>query len=176
MSSKTFLAAVDRLNASVGIWASLLILPMMAVGVWEVVARFIFNRPTVWGVETTSLVFGAMVALLGGFALLHGQHVRVDVLFERLSKRGKAIVDTATSAFGFIFIVALLWYSLLAAITSVKEREVAETVFAPPIYPLRVIMVVGVLLLLLQMIVKLVRDIQLISESSHNSTNGEDAK
>ncbi|MFC2008685.1 TRAP transporter small permease subunit [Chloroflexota bacterium] len=169
MNVRTVLGAVDRLNSAVGRAAVLLMLPMMGVLAYEVVARFVFNRPTVWGIEMTSIVFGVMVALLGGYALLHGQHVRVDILFARLSDRGKAIVDTATSAVAFIFVGTLLWYTTAAAISSVASREVAETVFAPPLYPLRIVMASGVLLLFLQMVAKLIRDFQTIVQTNNNN-------
>lgn len=163
MRTKTLLAAIDTLNAAVGKRVVLVVLLMMGIIAYEVTARFVFNRPTVWASETTSLVFGVMVAQLGGYALLHGQHVRVDILFAPLSDRRKAIVDTATSVFGFVFIGALLWYSTVAALDSVRTREVSETVFSPPLYPLRIVLAVGVLLLFLQMVAKLVRDIQTIN-------------
>ena len=77
-------------------------------------------------------------------------------------------MDTATSVFGFCFIGALFWYSTVAAFDSVRTREVSETVFSPPIYPLRIVLAFGVLLLLLQMVAKLVRDIQVITRGNDN--------
>lgn len=169
MKTKTFLAAIDKLNAAVGKRVVLLVLPVMGIIAYEVTARFVFNKPTVWAFEMTSLVFGIMVAQLGGYALLHGQHVRVDVVFASLSDRRKAILDTATSVFGFSFIGALFWYSTVAAFDSVRAREVSETVFSPPLYPLRIVLAFGVLLLLLQMVAKLVRDIQTITRGNDDS-------
>lgn len=169
MGIKRLLAAIDRLNSAIGSHVALLLLPMTGVLAYEVIARFVFHRPTVWAIETTSIIFGIMVALLGGYALLHGQHVRVDVLFAPLSKRKKAITDTATSAVGFIFVGSLLWYTTVVAIDSVIKREVAESVWAPPHYPLRIVLALGVLLLFLQMVAKLIRDIQTIKRGNDNS-------
>ena len=169
MKTKALLAAIDRLNAAVGKRIVLLVLPIMGIIAYEVTARFVFNKPTIWAFETTSLVFGVMVALLGGYALLHGQHVRVDIVFASLSDRRKAIMDAATSVFGFLFIGALLWYSTVAAVDSVRTREVSETVFSPPVYPLRIILAFGILLLLLQMVAKLVRDIQTVTRGNDDS-------
>ena len=60
---------------------------------YEVVARFAFNSPTNWLHESMFLMYGMQYMLAGAFAYQCDQHVRVDVLYVKLSPRGRAIAD-----------------------------------------------------------------------------------
>ena len=99
-----------------------------------------------------------MTALGGGYALLRGSHVRVDILYSRFSDRRKAIIDLATSLLFFAFIGVLLWQSGEAALWSLKLRESSPTQFAPPLYPVKMAIVLGFLIILLQGLAKFTRD------------------
>ena len=76
---------------------------MMLFGVYEVAARYFFNRPTIWVWELNGLLQCVFVALAGGYTLLVRGHVRVDVVYGHLSMRKKAILDLITSFFMFSF-------------------------------------------------------------------------
>lgn len=156
---KPLASAIDSFTNRMGKVIVLILLPLIGIICYEVVARFVFNRPTVWAHETASLVFGVYVVLLGAYTLLHEQHVRVDILWARLLPRRKAIWDLATSVFGFIFIVSLFWFSAREAWHSVEIREISITVFGPPLYPSKIILAIAAFLFLLQMIAKFVRDL-----------------
>lgn len=159
MKMKPLVSAIDSFINRTGRGFVLILLPLIGIIGYEVVVRFVFDRPTVWAHETASLVFGAYVVLLGGYTLLYNQHVKVDILWDRLSPRRKAIWDLATSVFGFIFIVSLLWFSVIEAWHSVEIREISVTVFGPPLYPSRIILVIATFLFLVQMISKFIRDL-----------------
>ncbi len=101
---------------------------MIAVFVYyyEVMARYVFNSPTNWVHESMFLMFGMQYMLSGAFAYKEDQHVRVDVLYAKLSTRGKAIGDIVTSVFFFIFIGTMLWTGgrfALDAIASTSTRS-----------------------------------------------------
>jgi len=95
----------------------------------------------------------------GGYVLLHKAHIRVDVLWSRLSPRRAAIADLVTCGFAFLFLGVLLWFSARMAWWSVLTLEISKTPFGPAIYPLKISLVIGVLLLLLQLISKTIRDL-----------------
>jgi len=159
---KKVILLLDRVTDWTGQRLTLLLLPLAGVALYEVVARFMFNRPTVWAHETTALIFGVYVVLLGAYTLLVKQHVRVDILWARLSERGRAIADLATSGFSFLFIGALFWLSAEKAVHSIAIRETSVTVFGPPLYPSRVILAIGTFMLLLQLISKFYHDVETV--------------
>jgi TRAP-type mannitol/chloroaromatic compound transport system permease small subunit len=132
---------------------------MMFIMTYEVVARYLFKRPTIWAMESTQYLFLATTALGGAYVLLHGGHVNVSILYARLSTRTQAIVDAVTSLFFFFFIVALFRASWITTVEAVVHREHSPTYWEPPIYPVYIVMTAGILLIILQGVAKLVRDL-----------------
>ena len=157
--AKAFCHAINRLNEWTGKIACWLLIPLTLIVVYEVVLRYVFNRPTIWAWDINVLLLGALVILCGGYVLLHGSHIGVDVLVVRLSPRKRAIVDLITSLFFFFTIGLLLWKTAAAGWLSLQVRETFATFFAPPIYHLKLLMVVGVLFFLLQGVVKFIHDL-----------------
>lgn len=155
---KSFCRFIDSLNERVGRISGWLIIPLTAFVTYDVILRYIFNRPTIWAWDINIQLLGALVVLGGGYALLHDAHIGVDALVIHLSARRRAIVDLITSAFFFFGIGVLLWKAALDAWFSVEIGEVYSSVFSPPIYPFKILMVIGILLLLLQGVTKFIRD------------------
>jgi len=102
------------------------------------------------------------IALGGGYALLYGTHVSVDVIVTRLSLRGRALIDLITGPVFFAAICLLLWQVLLYTLNSVLIREHYTSTWSPPICPGKVLMAVGILFLLLQGIAKWIRDLMVV--------------
>jgi TRAP-type mannitol/chloroaromatic compound transport system permease small subunit len=127
---------------------------------YEVISRFVFNSPTMWAQEVTALMFGVYAILAGAYCLAHERHVRMDIIWGRLSPRGKAIADVVTSGFSFVFIGLLLWYSVPYAWRSVLLLEGSESPFHAPYYPSKIILVLAAFWLLLQLIAKFIHDLR----------------
>ena len=156
---KKFCRIIDTLNEWAGIIASWLIIPLLLIVTYDVIMRYFFNRPTVWAWDINVQLLAVSVALGGGYTYLYSGHIGVDVFVEGLARRKKAIVDLITSIFFFLGIGVLVWESGRSAWSSVLTREVDYTFFAPPVYPLKVMIAVGFFLLFLQGITKFIRDI-----------------
>jgi len=163
---KAFCHAVDTINAWVGKYFGFLIVPLVVLVTMEVILRYVFNKPTIWAWDVNVQLLGALGALGAGFALLHRGHVEIDLIAVRLSPRAKAILDVITALLFFFGIGVILWKTALGAWTSLLAREVYSSFFRPPIYPLKIIIVVGVFLLLLQGIAKFLRDLTTATSSS----------
>ena len=155
---KFILHLIDNLSLWTGKVVSFLVLAMVGVTVYEVVLRYVFNSPTIWAFETNYLMFGAYSILGGAYTLYLKGHVNVDILYERLPIRKRAISDLATSVFFFLFSGILLWKMGIMAWDSLMIKEHLSSAWAPPVYPLKLIMFIGVLLLPLQGLAKFIRD------------------
>ena len=118
--------------------------------VWEVTLRYIFNFPTIWAHELSSMVFGAMVILSGAYTLRHHGHVNMDLFYSAMSKRGKALMDIITFPLFLIFLIALLWHGWEFAIRSYAGGEVSISDWRPLLWPIKIVLPIGVFLLLLQ--------------------------
>ena len=125
----------------------------------EVVRRYLLNSPTVWANELTQMLFGAYVILSGGYILFTGGHVNVDILTCRLSPKTQAILDIITSFLFFVFCGMLIYYGGSLAWESLSTFETSESAWDVPIYPIKLMIPTGAVLLMLQGLAKLIRDI-----------------
>lgn len=157
---KSFCRVIDVVNEWTGRLVSLLFLPLVLLVVIEVVLRYFFNRPTAWAWPII-IYLGALLATLGaGYTLIYGGHVKVDIVTARFSSRTRAIIDLVTSSVFFLGLMVLVWKGTDEAVYSVQIRE-HYTVYRwwPILYPLRIGVAIGFLLLLFQGVAKLIRDL-----------------
>lgn len=154
-----FLRYTDWVNGKFGWFVAFLMCPMMFIMIWEIVMRYFFNRPSIWAYETSLFLYGGYIVLGGAYTLLVQGHVNVDVIWGRLSTRGRAIIDICTVGFVFLYLGVLFWESLKVTITAWQIKETTMTFWAPPYYPLRTTVPVGCFLFMLQALAKLIRDI-----------------
>jgi TRAP-type mannitol/chloroaromatic compound transport system permease small subunit len=126
------------------------VLLIAAIMLTEVIARYVFNEPTLWGPETSEMLFGFIIFMAGGYVLLKGEHIRVDVLYRRFSARVRAILDSLTSLLFFTFVAAYLRVGITSAWKGWLIRETSGSVWDPPFWPFKWILVLGFILLLLQ--------------------------
>jgi len=146
-------------NAKFGWFVAFLMLPMIAIMVWEVIMRYFFNAPSLWAYEISLFMYGAYIALAGGYTLLVKGHVNVDIIWGRLPLRWRSIVDVVTAALFFLYVGVLFKESLEATVEAWQVMEVTMTHWGPPYYPLRTSLPVACLLLLLQGLAKFIRDL-----------------
>ena len=153
--------ALDWLSEQSGLFVSLWTVNAVCAYFFEVVARYIFNAPTIWVHQASFLMFGMQYLLAGAFAYLHGDHVRVDVLYVKFPKKGRAGLDVFTSIFFFICALALLGSSWRFFMDAVNMFEVTEETWRVQLYPVKGTMVVGAVLLVLAGVSKLLKDLRL---------------
>ncbi len=137
----------------------------------EVVMRYFFNAPTVWANETTQMIFGAYSVLAGGYLLLEGRHVSVDVLVSKLPERVRNVINIVTSPLIFFFCGMLFYVGGSFAWESLMGLETSQSAWDPPVYPLKLTIPLGALLLILQAIAMVIRNIVALGQEGNN--NGE---
>jgi TRAP-type mannitol/chloroaromatic compound transport system permease small subunit len=148
---------VDWINGWTGRVVGHLLILMMFFMTFEVVMRYLFNSPTLWVNETNQYLSVVLISLGAGYVLQNKGHVNVDVFYSRFGERTRAVLDLLTSPIFFIFVIVVVWQTIDGAAESWQYREhspVAEI----PTYPVRMIMVAGAFLILLQGIAKFGRD------------------
>ena len=160
--------AINGLNQFVGQIISVLAIVFAAIIIYDVILRYVFSEPTRWAFDVSKQLFGFYFVLLGGFALRHKAHVRVDILTERLSRGAQRVADLAGYVIFFLpFAWVFLTRSWEFAARSWAQGEVTYGAIQMPVYPLKMAMCVAAALLLLQGIaevIKIVFDQQETSE------------
>lgn len=153
---------IDALSDRSGKLVAYLIPVLIIVEVYEVVARYGFGSPTIWAHALSAMLFGAFILLGGAYTLRHNGHVNMDIIYTRLSARGRALLDIVTFLLFLAFIGVLLWKGWGMAWRSIRLLEHDSTEWAPPLYPFKLMLPVGAALLLLQGLAKLARDVRIL--------------
>ena len=158
---KTVLRAVDRLSEGVGLLVSVLMPAMVVVLAIEVVARYVFNSPTLWAYDTAIFMFGYTGLLGGAYALKRKEHINVDLFYARLSPRGKAVLDVITGLLFFFFMALVVIYGWGTAIQAIEGGEATATLWGPPIGHFKLMIPIGAALLILQGLANWIRSLYL---------------
>jgi len=144
--------AIDGLSEWTGRIVALLILPLVAGLTYEVIARYVFHAPTAWAYDTTYMLYGSHFMLGAAYTLLKGGHIRTDIFYQNWSPRRQGLIDaTLYLLFFFPGMLFFLWMGWQEALHSWQILERAETTaWRPPLYPLKTVIPIAVLLVLIQ--------------------------
>src|SRR5215208_7437579 len=91
--------AVDSLNERVGRLVYWLVLAMVLISAGNATTRYALNIASNAWLELQWYLFAAVFLLCAGYTLLHNEHIRIDVVAGRLSRRTQAWIDV----FGTLF-------------------------------------------------------------------------
>lgn len=143
---------LDRLSERSGQIFAWLVIPLVGALVYEVVARYVFGRPTQWAFDISYMLYGSHFMLVAAYALYRGKHIRTDFLYRLLSPRWQGILDAALYLLFFFPGMGLfLWTTWEFAHRSwILGERYSLTPWMPPIYPLKTVLPVAAALLLLQ--------------------------
>ena len=154
-----FVRAVDAVNRVVGTFSMYLVFMMIAILLYEPIARNLFGKSSIWAVEMAQFTMAAYYLLGGGFSMMLKGHVRMDLLYGRWSERKKATYDTFTSLFLIFYLVFLLYGAYSSIEYAVMYGQRNRSAWAPYMAPIKIIMGTGVLLMLLQAIAQFFKDL-----------------
>jgi len=152
---------IDKFTEYTGWLFALICAPMIISNTYEVIVRYVFNDPTEWALDVTTMTFGALFMLGAPYALLKGAHVRTDMLWEKFSDRTKGLIDAIALIFLFMPTMAVLvwisqddfFYSM-----SINERS-AATAWQPIIWPLRGVIPLSCALMFIQGISEIMKSL-----------------
>jgi len=138
--------------------SSLLMGVLVVMVCFEVSMRYFFNAPTIWGLELTTFIYGVHFVMGYGYTEYFDGHVRVDIFSSKLPKKIQDILYIVLTMGITIPLVLLL--SIWAwdnAITSTKIFEHLSSAWAPPIWPVKILMALGFTFLFLQVLSNLIK-------------------
>jgi TRAP-type mannitol/chloroaromatic compound transport system permease small subunit len=146
-----FSRAVDWLNSLIGRSVIWLILASTVISAINAIVRKAFNFSSNAYLEVQWYLFAAAFLLAAGYTLLQGEHVKIDVVSSRLSKRSQILVDI----FGFLFFLtplclAILWYGTPFFVKGWNSGEMSSNAGGLIRWPVFLMIPVGFGLLLLQ--------------------------
>lgn len=104
--------AIERFTDLTGRATSWLVLVIVVLMATNVLLRYLFSYGTVWAQELEWHLLAPLILFGMSYALLHGEHVRVDVLYAQFSPRKKLYVDLLSAALSMAISLIIIWLSL----------------------------------------------------------------
>lgn len=154
---------LERLALAILLIGGVGLLMSMFLGVGDVVGTQVLNTPLPGARELTEstmvlIVFGALT-----YAQIKRSHIRVELLYTRMPPRIQAAMDVVTDLAAIIFFGLLLWQAINEVRISWEIDESTVGLIRFPLYPARIIIVVGTGLLIIRLILDMMVDLRRVS-------------
>jgi TRAP-type mannitol/chloroaromatic compound transport system permease small subunit len=151
---------IDRISEWEGkLFSFLLVIATFQI-CYELILRYVLNAPTTWGLEITIYLCSTTYVMSGAYAERFRAHIRVDLFYNRWRPRTQALFDLVlTDVLFFFFCGVLVWQSGVWFWEAATQGLTSGTIWDPPIWPMRLVIVVGACFLLLAGVGKFLRDL-----------------
>ncbi|HEX5842890.1 MAG TPA: TRAP transporter small permease subunit [Pseudomonas sp.] len=155
---RVFVRAVEAFNRLVGRFAMYLIFAILGVLLYSSISKTFFV-PAAWTLESAQFLMVAYFLLGGAYSMQLDAHVRMDLFYSRWSPRTRAVMDAITIGFLIFYLLLLLYGGISSTQYALEYSETSYSAWSPPMAPIKIIMCFGIVLMLLQAIVTLFKDI-----------------
>lgn len=159
-----FSGAVDRLNELVGRLVRWLVLVATLISAGNALVRYGLRSSSNAWLELQWYCFGALFLLAAGYTLKHNGHVRIDILYGRLSARGQALIDLLG---GVLFLLPacglIAWLSWPLFTKALLSGEVSADAGGLVRWPIMLMLPLGFGLLFLQGIAEVIKRVAVLS-------------
>jgi TRAP-type mannitol/chloroaromatic compound transport system permease small subunit len=123
----------DRVSVFFGRVTALLIAALVFVMLFEVVMRYIFEKPTLWANELSLWMAGFIFLLAGLYAMQQRSHIRIFLLYDMMPRWMQKLSDTVSVVLIWVFAVSMIWGAFNEAKAKFLRWETFGTAFDPPI-------------------------------------------
>jgi TRAP-type mannitol/chloroaromatic compound transport system permease small subunit len=149
---------IDALNERIGLGISWALLVAVLICSGNAIVRYTFNTSSNAWLEIQWYLFGAIFLLASSYTLRRNEHVRIDVIVGRFSKRTQVWIDI----FGFLFFMLpatllILYFAVPFAMESVRNQEVSSNAGGLIVWPAKILIPLGFFLLALQGVSELIK-------------------
>ena len=142
---------VDRISEVSGLFTMYMIIGMIIILGYSTIMK-VFFLPSLWTVEMAQFVMVAYFMMGGAYTLREGEHVRMDLLYSGWTTRRRAKVDLVTGLAMILFLIMLQIGGIASLIYSIQYWERAFSAWRPYMWPVKVVINIGLFLTLLQAI------------------------
>jgi TRAP-type mannitol/chloroaromatic compound transport system permease small subunit len=154
---------IDGLNARIGKVAAWAIVVAIAVSTVNAVVRKIFGVSSNGWLELQWYLFGAAFMLCAPWTLKRNEHIRIDVVSSRISRRARNWIDVFGHLFFlFPFVAVVIWFSVPYVWRSLSSGEVSNNTGGLLVWPAKALMLIGFALLALQWLSELLKRFAII--------------
>lgn len=155
---RSYVRVVDAVNRVVGRFAMYMIFAMMGLLLYSAITKTFF-LPAIWTLELAQFSMAAYYMLGGGYSMQLESHVRMDLVYDLWSSKGKGFTDSLTSFCLVFYLIFLLYGGFSSAGYALKYGEQSYSSWAPYMAPIKIIMIFGIALMLLQAVAIFFKDL-----------------
>ncbi len=154
---------IDAITEWIGHKVYWLTLAAVLISAGNAMIRYSFNISSNAWLELQWYLFSAVFLLCGGYTLLHSQHVRIDIVYSRFSRRVQLWIDILGTLF-FLFPMAILIMVLSwpVFVNAYVGHEVSSNAGGLIVWPARLLLPVGFFLLTMQGVSELIKRIAVL--------------
>lgn len=145
-----YVRVVDRVSDYVGVVAMTLVFLMIGVLLLDAITRNVLMIPLHWCVEVAQFALTAYFFMGGAMTLKNDEHVRMDLIYQYLSTRGKAIMDLVTVGCLLFYLVVMLIGSISSLQYAIETGERRFSMWNPSMIPIKTLLVGCLVLMILQ--------------------------
>jgi TRAP-type mannitol/chloroaromatic compound transport system permease small subunit len=152
--------AIDALSASIGRALIWLVLVMVLVSAGNAISRYLLNMSSNAWLELQWYLFSVVFLLCAGYTLLNDEHIRIDVISSRLSRRAQIWIDIfGTVCFLLPMSILVMWLSWPVFVNAWVSGEISSNAGGLIRWPVRLLVPLGFFLLSLQGVSELIKRI-----------------
>jgi TRAP-type mannitol/chloroaromatic compound transport system permease small subunit len=153
-----YVTVVDAVSTWVGRIVMYGIFVLVAILLWSPISK-VFFVPSLWTLEMAQFAMVTYYILGGPYCLQRGSDVRMDLLYSTWTDRQRAWVDAFTVFFLIFFLGVLLYGAVDSTAYAFEYDERSYSSWRPYMWPIKVIICIGLALMLLQAIAEFFKDI-----------------
>ncbi len=156
----SFARAIDWMSERIGRSLYWLLLAAVLISTLNAIVRKAFDMSSNAYLEAQWYLFAAVFMLGAGYVFLHDQHVRIDVISSRLSRKAQVWIDVTGIAFFLLPLCAfVIWTSLPSVQLAITSKEVSANPGGLIRWPLYIMVPIGFGLLAIQAVSELIKRI-----------------
>jgi TRAP-type mannitol/chloroaromatic compound transport system permease small subunit len=165
---RAFATRVDALSRKIGQCLFWLLLALILIGAFNALARYAGARlgqdlSSNRYLEAQWYLFSVVFLLGGAYTMLNNGHVRVDVFYDRLSRRARSWIDLCGHVLLTLpFCVFAVWMSLGPVIESWRHWEDSPNPEGLYRFPIKTLIPIAFALLILQVIAEILKHVQVL--------------
>ena len=155
---------IDRVNARFGRIAVWLVLLACLISAANALSRYALDLSSNAWLELQWYLFGAVFMLAAAYTLQRNAHVRIDVVSSHLSKRTREWIDVICHILMLLpFVLVMIWLGFPFAVESFMDQEVSSNAGGLMIWPSKLFILLGFLLLLAQCLSELIKRVAFLT-------------
>ena len=156
--AERYVKIVDAINYRIGRVMMYGIVVMIGILLWSSISKTFF-LPSLWTLEMAQFAMVAYYIMGGPYSIQLGSNVRMDLFYSNWSDKTKAWVDSFTVLFLIFYLGVLLYGGFDSTSYALQYGERSYSAWRPYMWPIKVILCVGLALMLLQALSELIKDI-----------------